>query len=209
MDIIKTLVQNLIIIVVLTVFLEMLLPSGIMRRYVKVVMGLVVVVSVLQTASGLIHKDLNLSVPAIAKLHDNTEIRDITAAGEKLAKQNQSEALNGYQNGIERQVLAIAGLNDELEVVDVEVDIQDNPENKNYGRIQEINLVVTKRTEKEMNNQDSTIPQVEPVSIQVGDKSEEVKSAKEKPLPGQVEKIRETVASFYNLTADQVQVEYQ
>ncbi|WP_180261144.1 stage III sporulation protein AF, partial [Desulforamulus profundi] len=44
---IKTLVQVLVIIIVLAVFLEMLLPSSQMQDYVKMVMGLLVIIVVL------------------------------------------------------------------------------------------------------------------------------------------------------------------
>ena len=46
MEIIRSLVQNLIVIIILAVMLDMFLPAGEMRKYVKMVMGLLIIVAV-------------------------------------------------------------------------------------------------------------------------------------------------------------------
>ncbi|ACV63399.1 hypothetical protein Dtox_2606 [Desulfofarcimen acetoxidans DSM 771] len=214
METIKTLVQNLILIVVLTVFLEMLLPSGIMKRYVKVIMGLVVLVSFLQTGSGLLHQNIDLFLPASTNLPANQEeAKQIMAAGQQLAGQNQSEALHKYREGLEHQVSAIASLNGQLSIKEVHVAIQDDPQNKDYGKLQEINMTVTARIKKSENEEELN-PLIEPVDIQLTEKSDEVEKVnstnlKNNPKTEEIEEVKETVASFYNLSPNQVKISCQ
>ena len=215
MDTIKTLVQNLIVIIVLTVFLEMLLPSGIMKRYVKLVMGLVVLVSFLQTGFGLLHQNIDLSLPASTNLPGNMEAKQMLAAGQQLAEQNQSEALRKYKEGLEHQVTAVAALNGEFSVTSVQAIIQDKAQNKDYGHLLEINMTVTARTKNPENNAKAVNPLVEPVDIQINKnmpdplKIEKTNNNKFNPQTEQIEKIKETVASFYNLSPKQVKINYQ
>ena len=213
MDTIKTLVQNLIIIMVITVFLEMLLPSGIMKRYVKLIMGLVVLISFLQTGFGLLHRNIDLSLPAGTNLPGNMETEQILAAGQQLAGQNQLEALLRYREGLERQVTAVAALNGEFSVASVQAIIQDKPEIKDYGHLLEINITV--KDNKPENKSEVVNPLVEPVDIQVSEevqdiiKTEKITGNKVGPKTEQIEKIKETVASFYNLSPNQVKINYQ
>ena len=53
MEVIRNLVQSLVIIIILAMFLEMLLPAGQMRAYVKMVMGLLVIIAVIQAVGSM------------------------------------------------------------------------------------------------------------------------------------------------------------
>ena len=214
MDTIKTLVQNIILIMVITIFLELLLPSGIMKRYVKLIMGLVVLVSFLQTGFGLLHQNIDLSLPSATNLPGNMETKQILAAGQQLAGQNQSEALRKYKEGLERQITAVAALNGQFSVTSVQAIIQDKPQNKDYGHLLEINMRGSTRSKNPENNAKAVNPLVEPVDIQIGKKvpdviKEEGTTTNEvSPKTEQIKKIQETVASFYNMSPKQVKINY-
>lgn len=100
MEIVRNLVQNLIIIVVLAVFLEMLLPAGDMRRYVKLVMGLLIIVAMLQAVAGLVRGNWQVLLPEPVKSNTSsgvTGLADIMAEGQQLSARHQSKALEEYR----------------------------------------------------------------------------------------------------------------
>ena len=54
MDVLKELVRNIVVILMLTAFLDMILPSGVMRPYVKMTMGLFILIALLNPVLDLV-----------------------------------------------------------------------------------------------------------------------------------------------------------
>ncbi|MTI79975.1 MAG: stage III sporulation protein AF [Firmicutes bacterium] len=202
MEILRQLVQSLVIIVMLAVFLELLLPSGTMRNYVKMVMGLLVTIAVLQVASNYFHGDFNTHVPKISTA-PAASLEQVETSAKELSDQYKSRAVEDYRTGIAKQVLALARLNQDVSVLDAQVELNTS-EGENFGRLQLIQLTVT---DKEEINGDSKI--VEPVEIEVGTNDKPVEPQQIPPENQQaMHQLAKTVADFYNLPEEQVQVTY-
>jgi len=168
METVRSLVQNIIVIVILAVFLEMLLPAGEMRRYIRLVMGMLVIMAVLQAAAGLVGNDFNLEMPDVFAAAEPPARRldDILEEGANLFESQQQDALEQYKKGLAKQVAGLARLNGEARVAGVNVLVEENPRAPDYGRIKEIHLTLAALdTGKSSNGQDSGI--VEPVRIEV------------------------------------------
>ncbi|RJX18881.1 MAG: hypothetical protein C4570_06060 [Ammonifex sp.] len=133
-DKIGLLIRDLIFIVVMTVLLELLLPVGEMRRYVRMVMGILVIMAVLQVFVGFLHWADTHPVPA-ATLEPRAvpgipDYRDYHADYLKRAS-------SAYQAGVARQVQALARLAG-FEVARVEVLLEETA--GEYPRLREIKL---------------------------------------------------------------------
>ncbi|MGB9846901.1 MAG: stage III sporulation protein AF, partial [Desulfotomaculales bacterium] len=57
LETVRSLVQNLVVVIILAIFLDLFLPSGDMKRYVKFVMGLLVIIAVLGALGNLFKGD--------------------------------------------------------------------------------------------------------------------------------------------------------
>ncbi|MFZ3130513.1 MAG: stage III sporulation protein AF, partial [Desulfosporosinus sp.] len=64
MQTLQTLVRNLVVILLLATFLEMLLPNKSMRSFVQMVMGLFVISAVLAPITTVLHTPLEMEIPA-------------------------------------------------------------------------------------------------------------------------------------------------
>ncbi|MBM7855484.1 stage III sporulation protein AF [Desulfohalotomaculum tongense] len=203
MEILRQLVQSLIIIVMLAVFLELLLPSGTMQGYVKMVMGLLVVIAVLQVVFDFFHTDFYLHVPKLSST-PSAALEQVQANAKELSEHYQNRALEDYRSGIAKQVLALARLNRELAVLDARVDLNTS-RGENFGRLQLIQLTVTDKPQTEQG-----AGKIKPVEIQVGadggDSYQQGQVTEEKQQA--MDKLAKTVANFYNLPPEQVQVIY-
>lgn len=214
MEIIRLLVQNLIVLVVLAVFLELLLPAGEMKRYVKLVMGLLVIIAVLGTLGSLFRGDWTLQLPEPAFGNSQiggTGLPEIMAGANKLSQDHRARALAEYRRALARQAGALAGLSGEVTVLSAEVDVYDEEKNPQFGQIKEIRLVVKKAPPAGRGENALT----EPVKIQVGAQKpdESGKAGREQmrnqssALPEEVKsKLKATLASFYNISPEQVKV---
>ncbi|HBV96834.1 MAG: hypothetical protein JL50_15365 [Peptococcaceae bacterium BICA1-7] len=204
METLRALVQNLVIIVILAVLLEMMLPGGEMKRYTKMVLGLMVIVAIIQAVNGITGGGLFKEVEEFTWREESSggQRLDIMERGKKLDAENKRQAMEHYRQGVEKQVAGLAGLDSKISLSGTEVIVQDDPSKKDYGKITGINLVFGGGDEE------SRIRPVETVSVNAGDKSA-VTAAGDRPPPGEeaaARKAADKVASFYNLSPDQVKI---
>lgn len=213
MDIIRSLIQNLIVIVILAVLLEMFLPAGEMRKFVQMVMGLLIIVAVLQAVGNLVHWDYAADFPALTAQGDQGKHPAIMEAGKRLAQDQQQKALEEYKNGIARQAMALASSNNKVTIFDVDVEIQTEQGEPGYGQLKEMVLTVGPKNEGvEFQSSGPVIQDVEPVSVS-SESDPEASSAAgvtaARPSQEAITGLVETLANFYNLSQEQVKVNFR
>ncbi|CCO08910.1 stage III sporulation protein AF [Desulforamulus hydrothermalis] len=203
LEIIKMLVQSLVIIIVLAVFLEMLLPGSQMHAYVKMVMGLLVIVLVLEAGAKLVRQDFQLALPAISQRTALPSAAGIMAEGQKLREQQKQLAAAEYRQGLEKQVLALARLQNRLHVTGVQVKINQQAGNQDFGRLTGIVLEIDRSAAEGKTG----IADIEPVKV-TWEANSQPETAPGDGLAGseQARRLAQTVANFYNLPLEQVQV---
>lgn len=213
MGIIRDLIQTIVVIVVLAVFMEMLLPRGEMRRYLKTVMGLLIILAVLQAAATAVSSQFLQDVPSLAPVGgDVPSLDQIMVAGQRLSELDRDEAAHRYREGVAQQVLALAGLNPRVAVVDAVVttggELQD---------IQSINITFSpgggQAKAKTQETAKKELVEIEDVVVKVP-RSGASPVAGEVVTPDPAEKeaaaeVARTVAEFYNLQPEQVRYEFR
>ena len=209
METLRLLVQNLIIIVVLAVFLEMLLPIGDMKKYVRMVMGLMVIVAVLQALNGFSGGGLFKEIEEYAFRSPPEEIKkmNILEQGRGIEGENRKKALEQYRKGIERQVSSLAAVDGKIKATAVNVKLQDDPSKKDFGRIMDVNLLIGKGG----GEMDGGVKPVEPVTVKVNREKTDFTEG-DIPPPEYSEYAKRTadkVANFYNLSPDHIRVRFK
>lgn len=199
MESIKELVHVLIIIIVMAIFLEMLLPNSQMQGYVKMVMGLVVIVVVLETGANLIQQDFKFDLPALTSRTQEPPLESLINDGQRLAGLQKQQAMQEYQQGIEKQVLALARLQSDVNIADVKVITTDDPQDANYGRLTGVVLEIASEPVDEQQ-----IAKIESVEIAV----DGVPNNQTTALINNEEarQVARNVADFYNIPLEQVRV---
>lgn len=223
MEILKSIIRNIIVIIILASFLEMLLPSSSMKRYVKLVMGLFVMITLLGPILNLVDKKYSFELGSY-QVSSDTNVEDILKKAKNISEANKEKAKEEYQLILAKQIQGIAQLNDGLKIIDAQIKLKEENENSNIAGIDQVTLIVGKEKGKTNShqdtkdnsnnkyqgiNKDSIIKTVQPVKIQVGKidnslteggKSIEKLSQKEK------EKMISTIANIYNLTENQIKI---
>lgn len=197
----------MIIIVILAVFLEMILPQGKMTSYLRMVMGLLIIVAVLQAASGLLQQNWLHDVPVVTYSAEvGPPIEEIIASGKQLELQHQDQAIEKYKEGISRQVSALAQLNSQLVVVDVNVELHDDPAKRDFGVIKQIELIIDPVVEGDNNDY-----LIEPVQVKIGDNpTEQLITDLEVPvdIKKATREMAASIAGLYNLSSSDVIIKY-
>ncbi len=123
MDVLSSIVKSVVIIAFLTLFLEILLPSGNMKRYSKFVMGLLILVVVINPLLKVFSDDL----PAVnlkgIDYDGSTAVttQDIIDQGNALGGELQNQGESYYQESLVKQIKSIVRLIDGVEDAMVEV----------------------------------------------------------------------------------------
>lgn len=210
MDVIRLLVQNLIVIIALAVFLEMLLPAGEMKRYVKLVMGLLVIVAVLNALGDLSRGNWAEELPDGAVGSEQpgvVSLSEIMASGRKISQEQQTKALTEYRRSLARQVSALIGMNKDVVVLAAEVEVHTQEGDPKFGQVKEIRLVV--KNAHDSGREQGSGPVA--VKIQVGEEKGggggPEQQSQAQALPAEIRnRLQTTIANFYNLSPEQVQV---
>jgi len=82
LDIIRSLVQSLIVIIILAMFLEMLLPAGEVNKYVKMVVGLLIIIAAVQAVGNLTRFDFTGELQPYVQEKDDLSFSAIRENGE-------------------------------------------------------------------------------------------------------------------------------
>ncbi len=200
METLRLLVQNLIIIVVLVVLMEMLLPGGDMQKYVQTIMGLLVIVAIVQAFSGLSGGKLFKEIEEFS-LRDAPQLKineNIIEQGRQLDASNRRQAIAQYKKGLENQISALLANLGELKLLRTGIKIQDNPQQSNFGELQEVMLVL---------GDERKIEKVQPVVVQLDEKPGGNHPERLPPeYSDAAGKAVEIVANFYNIPKNKVKI---
>ncbi|MGI6491769.1 MAG: stage III sporulation protein AF [Peptococcaceae bacterium] len=210
MEIVRSLVQNLIVIIIIAMLLEMFLPNGDMRRYVKMIMGLLIIVAVIQAVVELGRWDYAAEFPVLTRQSESHELAAIMENGQRLTDEQQKKALEEYKRGIARQVMALASTNTQISLTGVDVKIQSERNKPGYGQVKEMHLTVAqKNKDNGLNNSAGQgIKEVEPVVVAEGNFQQQEGPASQIPEASVVGLV-ETLAKFFDLSPEQFVINYQ
>jgi stage III sporulation protein AF len=106
METIYLLVRNIIFIILIAVFIEMLLPMKETRRFLEVVVGLFVLITILNPIVSLIQQEPQLQLDI--KEGNKQELDEILNQGKQLQQVQVEQVRSNYGKRIEEQVAVIA-----------------------------------------------------------------------------------------------------
>lgn len=123
MQTLHTLVRNLVVILLLATFLEMLLPNKSMRGFVQMVMGLFVISAVLAPITTFLHTPLTMEIPAWSATTPQ-DLPAIATEGQGL-KLARDAVQDQYRQILVNQIKAIALGTDGIVGAEVNVEFEE------------------------------------------------------------------------------------
>lgn len=201
MDAIAEMVRNVVLIVLLASFIEMLLPQQELGKYVRMVMGLFVVIAILNPlVSWWKGKELNLEIDAWSFVPEQSETDMLLERGKEIQKQNNQLVMEAYMERMENQVEAMVKLLPE--VTEVNADLMLERSEQNWGAVKNLEIVV-KTTEKNAikENESGMLAENATGELYIQKNDEAFQSTRELK-----QKISGLIQDFYSLSEKQVRV---
>ena len=120
MDTIREIVRGIAMIIIFAGFLEMHLPDNEMRRYIQLVVGLFVIVSVISPLTKIVSPGGDIDVSAWQPVADNSTAK-IIAKGKEIAANEQQRLQAGNEERVRAQIGSLAKLHSEVAKVEVKI----------------------------------------------------------------------------------------
>lgn len=203
--IIYLMVRNIVFILLIAVFLEMLLPLKEMRRFLEVVVGLFVLITVLNPIVSLIHQEPHLKMQL--QEGNERELQEILDRGKNLQQWQAAQAQKSCGKRMEEQVAVMAQLVPGVEKAEAKVHFAAGSSLENTGAIEKVEIALTTTANKK-----SIVDPVERISIDSqNDEARNGVQAAQTEVSNQrlLDRVQTTVASLYGLQLSKVVVTLQ
>lgn len=196
--------EQIVVAVIIASIIEMLLPNGNNKKYIKAIIGVYILFTII---SPIIGKFANIDLKDIdyEKYFKETETQETIS--QNLATNNEKTMEEIYINNLK------ADMKNKLEekgyiVENLSLNIEVNDE-KNYGKVNEIVLIVSKleeKSDKDKENNTIAINKVEEVKI--GNKISETTNIKNKKEISNSDKneIKDYLSSVYDVKKKNIRI---
>lgn len=165
----KKWITDIVVMFVFITLLEIILPSSNMKKYIDMIIGLLIIIVLINPFIKIISKDIDIDKNIFSSMNKfNYEYKDDT--GFDLIKQEQiSEA---FINSIKRKVKDVLKDNASYFVQDVQITIEDNVNSDEYGAIKKMDLLLEEKEKEEKERNDSIkIHNVEQIIVSTANSS--------------------------------------
>lgn len=201
MEFLNSWLQGIVISVIIATIIEMILPDGNTKKYIKVVLGVYVVFNII---TPIINQFTNSSfeLSSIINIEEYTkDMETYEVASKNIDESNEENIKQIYISNLESDILAKLKEKDYL-VNKVEVEIEDNETYK----IKSINLSLEKNEKEEVLDKENKyiINEIETVEIQIGKEREETKELQNNVTEKEKNQIKSYLSSIYEIKEKQI-----
>ncbi|MGI6435108.1 MAG: stage III sporulation protein AF [Syntrophomonadaceae bacterium] len=180
-------VKNLLVIIIMASFLELLLPSGTMKPYVRLAIGLFVLIAVLNPAIRLLFPEDALQISSWEWSDYGDSQEEVLEKGSELHQKIIAAGNQNMKSKLEGQISAIAMLVPGVDTVDSKIVLNQD------GSIQKVTLHVSGQDKQD-----------------VGQSSIKVFLSPEESLgPGVESRLVEIMKNMFGLSPQQIEIQMQ
>jgi len=192
MDVIAEIVKNLLVIIIMSSFLEIILPDGNIKPFVRFAIGLFVLVAVLSPSLSYLYSDKNLQISVWDERVSDDLSKKVEAGGQKIRQEIEGQQKQKIKQKLEGQISAVTVLIPGVDDVHTQAFMGDD------GSLQKLQVTV-----KPGVNQ--AVEQVSPVNA-LSDSSE-LKNDREK---ADIQKrLVQILNNLYGLKAENIEINFE
>lgn len=201
----RTWILNIVTVIVFITFLEILLPNSDMKKYIRMIVGILVMLVILNPILELFNGKIQFE-EEVFKTTAMLEQKNLTYDIEQFQVGQEEQIIDIYKTKIINHLRQNIESKREFKVVDLTVSIIEERNHKDFGKLKEIYMVLA----KEKSSQD-TLENIHPVSnIQIMIGSESNKIQNDGLISNeQTQKIKEEIALLYDISPNSVIVEQE
>ncbi|MGI5875399.1 MAG: stage III sporulation protein AF [Dethiobacteria bacterium] len=212
-DFLGNLVKYIVVLIFLATLLEMLLPQGEFRRYLRMLVGILLILTILTPLQRIMNIEPYLELPTI--FSEQVEGEDLSAildGGKKMQDSCFSAAIGAYRSHIYQMLEGVLLDNFAQELLQLDLVVEEDPRNNDFGTLRSIYAVTR---ESKDSDKEKVAEKQEEISISINVFKKEGSPLDENGYENRVadvvyrdkaEKIRSYLANYFQLSSDNVEV---
>jgi len=194
--------RNIAMIIIFTTFVNLIMPSGNFEKYIKMVLGLIVIITVLSPINRLLFKNKPNYTDILKRYELDIEQTTIQSGSGTFLEVQKDMILENYKEKLIPQMVEMIERNNPVTVKEMIVHCNEDTTSSEFGRVIVIDMMIEKviaETDKKTIN----IPK-----IKIGTKTIEKEGTVGNE--GQIEKnIKTCLIDFYNLSNANINITVQ
>ena len=161
--------RNIAFFIIFTVFLEMLMPDGSFRKYIRMLLSLILILILTRPVGSFL---LEASSVADRTIINELEFERQSILKETIVFQEKQDDLiiETYKEKLEMQIIKLIESNSHYSPQVIEIQINEDRSSQNFGAIEAIKILLTEK--EDHNARDNTIGVVKPIHINTSIKNE-------------------------------------
>lgn len=190
--------KDIVVLFILISIAELIMPKGNMKRYINLVIGLLIIFTIVSPFAKLMKLDFNLD----QAIFNYSKSDDYLNNDEKFYMQQEKQIESLYKEKISNEMIELVEDKTEYKVVDISIGIIESKEK--YGEIDYIKLIVDKNKETKSNK--ISIEKVSPVYIDNNVKAISNKNSKDNDVNNDLNELKELLSSRYSIEKEKITV---
>ena len=204
MNFLNTWLQGIIVCVIIVTIIELILPSGSTKKYIKVVLGMFILINIITPVINKITKN-NFEISSIINMDEYSKkmkTYETSSQNQVSSNANEQTIKQIYISKLEKDIKnKLKEKNYTVSKIKIEIN-----ENEEYS-IKQINLLVQKDEEETEKKQENAIEieNIETINIQVNENI--IPEQKEENISvNEISKIKQYLASEYQINEKQINI---
>lgn len=198
MDALNAWVKQIILIVLFAAFLELLIPGNSYKKFVRVIMGLLILLTVMRPLLHFLEPQSDgLTVQEVAVLNVDNKAGILTQAA-KIQSERERIVFEQYRRELIKQIKVLVGTVDGVSAVTAEIVLYEGKGEKSEGTLKTVTIYVK---QEQSNQQEALVEPVKRVDVPGaanGQNNNVVLDERKQ------EQIKRVIAEFYHLKTGQV-----
>lgn len=196
-------IRNIAVFLIFAAFVEMVMPNNDFKKYINIVIGLLMMIVVLRPVGNLLFRSqepLELLVFTRGIEMDKKALERQSAAYEQKQKEL---ILQSYKEQLYKQIRLLISKNFAMEVVEIEVGVNENPEDEYFAALESIKVTVAQ--------EEKGVKGIQPIKKVVIGETEEAERDQGVDLETLVleKNLKNLLTGFYNLSSDNIYITVQ
>ncbi|MFA5524037.1 MAG: stage III sporulation protein AF [Tissierellales bacterium] len=197
-DFVKSWVTNIVVVIFFIAFIENLLPSSNMRKYINTTLGLLIIIVLINPIIKLMSSDINIDREVFYNLQRYNTF-NIEGESKYVESQNQ-QITKAYKGKIEKEISGFLRKDLEYGVLDVNVSINEDIAAEEFGEILGIEVYLGTKN----NNEDQKsikIDEIEEVAIEIKKSNLSIDHKERVP---EFDGIIDSISSYYKVSKEKI-----
>lgn len=192
--------KDIVVLFILIFIAELIMPKGNMKRYIDLVIGLLIIIAIISPFAKLMNYDFNIN-----NIRDNyiktEEIEGDLENNFYIEQEGQIERL--FKDKLKNQVIHLIEESWDYEVLSVEIELEKTKDE--YENIKLMRISLDKKEKEENTEEDISIEKVPKVEINT--KEENKSSSLQEEEPKGYDEIRDLIANKLSIDIEKIIVE--